>query len=417
MARWDQPAAAHIPLLREAGVTAVLLENADEGFAAACRQAGLKTATASELKLGDWAALAADPAPAAVLTDGLWPGVSRGESQGRDEENAGASRSVWVDSNGYWVACLKTLNPSRPAVLGYRPDEKAGVKPGRVLPFDSLELALVEARVNGGNFVLSVEPGLRKALLAGEEKARQAWAQLGATAGWLEKNSGLFGHPGMPMITALVDGKPETVELVNLMYRHNVSPALAPAANPPDPQPDKLLVLSASSIAAPEPKVRDRILAHALWGATVVVDEPGEKAWWRSASLKPVKEEEDRTFYSLGKGRLLAYKETIVDPGEYALDLVDLISHRRRAVRLWNAPAVIARATVPPGQGKVVVTMINYGMAGRRWEFPMHVFGHYRSGVLLQPGAGPADLKPAKRGLLSELLLPNFRRVGVAVLS
>ena len=42
------------------------------------------------------------------------------------------------------------------------------------------------------------------------------------------------------------------------------------------------------------------------------------------------------------KVRLSRIKRPIADPSEFALDVIDIITHKRRAVRTWNAPAVIA---------------------------------------------------------------------------
>ena len=98
-----------------------------------------------------------DELKSVAYEQGLWPGISRGPSaEGGDAAVAGASQQPWVDANGFRVGWLKALHPRRPAVLAYPADEKAGLKPDRMVPHDTLELALVEAWISGGNYVLSL---------------------------------------------------------------------------------------------------------------------------------------------------------------------------------------------------------------------------------------------------------------------
>ena len=191
--RWNDCDAKLVPLLKEGGITTVLLPSRNEAFETACRKAGLKVQALAEVQFLSFESInSAPPGALVALTNGLWPGVSRGPSQGSDEFTASATEAPWVDANGYLIGILRILYPNRPALLGYLPDDKAGVKPEALLPYDSLELALVEAWVNGGNYLLSLEPRYHARLLSGEAKALDAWRQLGRTAHWLDEHVSLF---------------------------------------------------------------------------------------------------------------------------------------------------------------------------------------------------------------------------------
>jgi hypothetical protein len=353
-----------------------------------------------------------------VLTNGLWPGVSRGPSQGQDEFTAGATEAPWVDANGYWVGTLRALYPNRPALLGYLPDERAGVKPETLLPYDSLELALVEAWVNGGNYILSLEPRYLVRLLRGEAKATNAWRRLGRTAHWLGKHASLFRQATFPAITVLVEPDEGVAEIANLLYRQNASPALASTADPPAPDPLRRLALVAVSIHPPGAEIRRRILSHAEAGTSLIVDAPGENAWWRDPQLKLVRSQEDRDFYSLRRGQIVAYREAISDPGEFAFDVIDVVTQKRRAARLWNAPTVIGLATsCPPGanRGRALLHLINYG-SRLSDEMLAAIQGSYSRASLLRPEAVPLSLPTARRGTTTEVVIPELGRVGVVVL-
>ena len=74
------------------------------------------------------------------------------------DETASASREPWVDANGYQAGYLRALYPDRPPVLAYLPDKLGD----RVVPYDSLELALIEAWVAGGNYIMAMEPPIAR---------------------------------------------------------------------------------------------------------------------------------------------------------------------------------------------------------------------------------------------------------------
>jgi hypothetical protein len=368
------------------------------------REAGFRLVNADELK-------------GVAHEQGLWPGISgEPEFRGRDSVLTAATHQPWVDANGFRVGWLKALHPERPAVLAYEAGEKAGLKPDRMVPNDSVELALVEAWVSGGNYVLSLPQRYRELLLRQDDRALADWKQLARTARWLQANIALFRQPAVPIVTLLVDPTETSAEVANLMYRQNVSPALAAATAPPAPDAERIRVLAAVSVEAPGPAARKTILAHAEAGATVVVDATGEKAWWRDARLKLNRKQDDRDFYTLGRGKVVAYHEQISDVYEFAFDVIDLVGQKARAVRMWNAPAQIGRLTSSPRPRGAVLSVVNYGR-GRRWETLVRVQGVYSRATLLRPDSESKELKVAKRGTTTEIQLPEMGRLGVVVFS
>ncbi len=411
--RWSDPEPRHVALLREGGVTAVIAPP-HQGFEKACVDAGIRSIPAGQVRLLDLRdAGTARAGEVALVKAGLWPGVHR-----PDPTVAGASRSTWMDQNCYLVNWLRALHPRQPTLLGYLPDKSAGVQPDRVFRFDSLELALAEAFVSGGNYAMALEPRLRDALEKGGTDAVDAWRRLGRTAKWLRANAPLFRQPALPLVTLLVDASDTSIEIANLCYRFNVSPALAAADNPPVPDPRNRLVLVAAGIAAPKGDARRRILAHALAGATVVVEGLEANAWWRTAGMQPRHTDPDREFFAAGRGQVVAYKEPVTDPGEFALDLIDIISQKRRAARLWNCDAGVALATLAPRAGEVTgqaaLHIINYGQPV---DFPVlaRIQGAFTRATVVRPEAAPLAVKVARRGSGSEVAVPRLERVATVV--
>ncbi len=411
--RWSDPDPRHVPLLLEGGVSAVIAAP-HEGFEKACRDAGIRVVPEEQVRLLDLSdAGKARPGEITLIKRGLWPGV-----HSPDPSVAGATQSVWMDQNCYLVGYLRTLYPSQPAVLGYLPDKDAGVQPGRAIRFDTLELALTEAWVSGGNYAMALEPRFRDALMQGAADAVAAWRRLGRTAKWLRANTALFRQPALPLVTLLVDSSDSSLEIANLCCRFNVSPALAAAADPPAPDPKRRLVLVAAGIGTPKNDVRRRILAHAVAGAMVVADEPGERAWWRTDGMKPLRSDPDRVFFSVGKGQLVAYKEPVADPGEFAQDLIDIVGQKRRAARLWNCQAGVALATLAPKTGPVTgaaaLHVVNYGQPV---DLPVlaRIQGNFTRATVLCPEAVPLSVKVARRGSASEVAIPRLERVATVV--
>jgi hypothetical protein len=416
--RWKDYDANVIPLLKEGGITTVLVQDRNEAFESACRSAGLKIQAREEIQDLPLEFLKSVPPKALVaLTEGLWPGVGRPGMESDDAFTTGATGRPWVNANAHWFGILRCLYPNRAALLGYLPDEKAGVKPELLVPYDSLELALIEAKANGGNYLLTLEPRYHEKLLGGDAKALEAWRQMGRTVKWLSRNADLFRQPVLPTVTALVEPDQGSAEIVNLLYRQCASPALAKAATPPAPDPQRCRALVAAGIEAPSGEVRRRILSHAVAGASVLVDAPDAKAWWRDPQLKLVRSQEDREFYALGRGQVVAYKEAISDPGEFAYDVIDIVTQKRRAVRLWNAPAVIPLTTSsPPGgnRGRTLVRLVNYGAPTN--SVLLGTYGLYTKATLLRPGADPLQLPTTKVGPTTEVTIPELGRVGVLML-
>jgi len=376
IAHWRAGQPGDVKLLKAAKVDAVWLEASQAEFASACTAAGLTVTDALETVKG-----------------GLWPGIrSAGKRRNADGEVSSASSEPWVDSNGYLVACQRALEPQKPALLGYGFGDAAT----RMVAFETLEIALAEACMMGGNFALQVEDRYLKALRAGDAKALAAWAKLGRTGAWLKQNAGLFGRPALPTITALYDGRAGSRELVNLLFRRNASPMVVAAPPAVSPQ---IKAIVAASITPPSDKEKAAILAHAAAGAILIVD--GD--WWRDPAAKLTKPEEDREFYSLGKGQIVAYRKRIADPSEFALDVIDLVSHRQRPLRLWNAPAIIGTRSAN------VLTLLNYGVSVPE-DIQAHVLGNYAQATLHAPGAAPVALKVAKRAAMTEVFVPKLER-------
>ncbi|MEO8127076.1 MAG: hypothetical protein ABJF23_05895 [Bryobacteraceae bacterium] len=380
--RWSDPDPSHVPLLAAASIDTVLLGAPHGAFETAARAANITAMAESER-------------PPSVA-GGLWPGTRRAPGNDNpDDEVASASREPWIDANGHLVAYERALHPAKDVLLGYRPND-------RIIPFDTLELALAEAWVYGGNFILTLQPRFRSELLAGTPAARAAWDTLGQTVRFLKEQEQILGQPVLPIITAVVEPGAATAEIANLLHRRGASPALVSAQKIPPKPGGEIKALVAAGLK----QVPEAVFAHAAAGGTVIIDSPPP------AAAKRIKQEQDRDFLSLGSGRIVAYHKRITDPSEFALDVIDVINHRQRAVRLWNARSSIPLATTAPGRGELLLHILQYG-SGEPTELQARVQGHFSRAVLLSPGSAPLPLHTARRGSTTEVFLTPKRRLAI----
>jgi len=350
----------------------------------------------------------------AILRHGLWPGVRSGPNvPGRGIEVATASREPWVDGNAYLIGYLRGLFPHRTAILGYRPDPAAGLSSGRAVPYDSLELALVEAYTAGGNVVLTLPEDYRAALIKSDAKALAAWKSFGETARFLKEHADLFGRASRSRVMLLAGTLSESGELLNLMFRRNLFPVVAPAAKLPQLDLGPFRALVAANIAPPPEASQRRILDFVRAGGLLLT--AGRQAWWSSPAATKIRADTDRDVYALGKGQIIAYRAPIADPSEFALDLIDAMGVRTRDLRLWNASSATGLVSQGAGKASAVLRLINYAEP-RQDDFPARVDGLFQKATLLEPGAAPRLLAAAQRGSATEITVDRLGRLAVVLL-
>jgi hypothetical protein len=349
-----------------------------------------------------------------ILTSGLWPGVRAPPNvPGRGIEVASASREPWLDTNPYLIGYLRGMFPERTAVLGYRPDAAAGITGGRAVPNESLEVALVEAFMAGGNFVISVPDDYRMALLSGDKEALIAWKSLGSTARFLQENRDKIQRPNRSRVAAAAGSLAESGEILNLMYRRNMFPVVHPVSDIPVIDPSRFRAFVYANLAAPGPAPLRRIFGYVTAGGLLVVSPRDRETppWWIEEGAEKVRSDADRDHYTLGNGRIVAYHDAVLDPSEFALDVIDLVGVQTRDVRLWNAPTVVGSAVEADRIG-AQIHLVNYDTPIER-GFPARVDGVFRRATVLEPNGQARSLKAVKRGDATEVWVDRIGRLAL----
>src|ERR1035437_10044333 len=269
--RWDSDSDCS-GLLASGGIDAVWFPSHDDRIAEACRAAGADTLDADAIRfVGRDHTGPLPPGDFLAVKAGVWPGARASARNADGSFSGGASQRAWIDANGYLVAWTKALFPGRAPLLAYLPDSDAGIAQGQVIPYDSLELALIDAWAAGGNCLLAPDAAYRNALLGGDPAAAAAWSQLGRSARWLKENQDLLRQPPLSTITVLVERGDTAAEIAALMFRQSGSPELVSTERVPLPDASRRPIVVAAGINPPSPdlgsfcrETRKLLLRHGL---------------------------------------------------------------------------------------------------------------------------------------------------------
>lgn len=390
-----QGAEAALKAAKAQGYDGVFLTK-PEGAAALAKTGAIVWAQLGEKQLG------LDVRPAvAVVKEGLWPGIHP-----VDTTRASGTEKVWVDANLWVYAYLKGIYPQRAAILGYRADKAAGVEEKRSLGFPSLAAALAEARVSGGNVVLAPPENYRRALLGGEARAKTAWEHLAKLAKFLEAQEAAYRAAMLPSVAVLAADLEQAGELLNMAYRNN----LFPVAMPVEGFNGQAYTVVAASGVTPTAGVQAKLKARAAGGSTVAVapGAEGGQIWWKEWMKEKRPARAAFSLYGLGKGHVAAYADPVIDPSEFALDLMEMPGMAVRPLRLWNAGAVLGMVR-QAGAGRWLVTLVNYGSPKRDITM-MRVAGHWAGAVALRPGMEAKPLETRRRGATTEVDVPTIEQ-------
>ena len=325
---------------------------------------------------------------------------------------AGASHGPWVDLNLWLFNYGASVAHGHPVTLAYQPE--MSVRDGRLslLPEGRRALAVAEAAMFGGSWVLSLDDGLRLGLYQQDPKALRDWGTITAYRTFFTQHFRNFGSP-LTNVAVIIDNLGETSEVMNLMARKgiqyralsvddisSVSPAL-----------DNLVVCVNLGVL-PRTELR-RLLEYVKAGGIAVTNPPNLPEGSGMGEDSITRNSEVLTEYSIGAGKWIVYKEAISDPDEFSRDVLKALPFSKRWIRLWNAATVFARTAQVPGSTRRTVQLINYEMKSIE-ELQVQVKGIFRSIRVFSPD-NPETLIPKGLSLnpvikegFTEFLLPRL---------
>jgi hypothetical protein len=205
----------------------------------------------------------------------------------------------------------------------------------------------------------------------------------------------------------------ESGEILNMLYRNNLCPEVFAAARVPALNTSRLAVVAAVNATPSGPSARN---LTAFAGAGGKLFASGEKPWWLGGGARKTRSNDEWDLYAAGQGEVFAYRSTVEDPSEFALDVIDAINRKNLDLRLWTAESVLGTLHRSP-EGKLVLALVNYGSPLDR-DFLVYVRGRFRSAEYLEPGSDEArPLQLTKRPQGVEMNLRHLSRIALIVLT
>lgn len=353
-----------------------------------------------------------DVTPAhAVLQSGIWPGLHH-----LDTATSSASERPWLDANLNLYIYLRAFYPQRPPLLTYRPDKPS-------MQYEAVEIALSEAFASGGNVILFIPDNYRQALLSSNTRAASSWRSLARTAGFVKGHRALIRHGGAARIGVLSASLEQAEEILNLSYRNNLAPQVLPTHRLPPLTPDRFSVVAAANLPVDQ-KLEDQLLAYAAAGGNVLAAPPAEQKsalWWTSSGATKTGSQTACDVYSLGKGKIYGYRESVTDPAEFALDMREVAGLDNPGhtglhgldFRVWNSSTILGAIHRNPGETVLILT--GYG-SDRDYELLVGVRGEFEKATFEDVRGGPKPIALMPREGRVELDLKGLSRVGILVL-
>ncbi len=284
-----------------------------------------------------------------VAAEGVWPGVRVLES---GAALATPSSEPWIDTNTWMVRSLKAWSGTRPVLVSMPDAPKATEQ-------DWLR-AMADVAVAGGRWMVPLAAAGRSKTLADYARFFEQHAE------WLDYPA--FGTLGIIQDS---DGKDVAIsgENLNLIARRGI--------------PYRVIE-------------RTDLGVHALAGLKAVL----------ATDLAPATPAERKIldeFHAAG-GIVIAGDR---DPETLSKEMIDLIGDENVGFKVFNAPSVMAYATVSRDARRMVLHLINYATAPTE-GITVRVRRAFPKAQFLVPGSAPRPLSVEKNGGTTEASIPSF---------
>ena len=435
-ARWGSHDAASLDLIRGTPVNCLLLEQRDwdARFIDAASQSGIATLgvirpgehalesarQAVSLKMtgvaleGDFpssisAAIEATnaqvirlPSRSALSFDsrlpllGTWQGVWPGVQIEKDGVTVSApSGAPWIDTNAGFLRYVRVAANGRPVWIANTPPLETVITADRYLQ------AIADAESTGAHWVIALDDGLTRRLLARDARALDTWQKMtdllrfyaghpewramrpSSTLALLEDvDSGALLAGGiMDMLAA----KHTTVLPVPLRDFSGASLAAATMAVDVDP----------ADLTGAQ---RDALRSWTRAGNTLLTAPPG---WKMPVPGDPM--------------QIALNADQIAKLGDIWHELNSLVGSRNPGGKVFNAPGTISNFVAGPGGRPVVVHLVNYSNYPVE-DVTVRLPGKFSSARLLAPGEATKSLEVFEDNGVTEISIPRLTVAIVVVL-
>lgn len=352
------------PFLEEAGrrglaLVALADSSADQ---AAARAAGFAAVASPEAGAGviPWMPRAKMPrdsaAPVLAVTESVWPSVKGGQEDRAAVREAGPTGVPWVDSNGWFIQMARAIAPGKGVWTVVDPPAKILTLRG-----ESYALAVADAAVYGGRWVIALDDEFAGALAGGDAAAQGDWKKVAAAVRFFAARPQWSAYRTISRFGVVSDFRGDneylSTEALNLIARRHVPYTVLEKSAVRQNSLAGLKTVIYAALEPPEGELRSALTGFAQSGGLLIVPK-------QSAALAsgPGTTESHGRFevHKSGSGRIAVSTEDEIDPFNLAGDAHILLGRRYDLIRVWNPGAANSHYTAPPDGKSGLLQILSY---------------------------------------------------------
>ena len=352
---------------KAAGLAGIVFEGAFEDAAVGPARAALKDSGLAVVDLGYRTNMRLEGTePVLGTMQGVWPGINATED---GTAKAAPSGAPWIDTNSGFLRFVRSISTAR-IWIAYAPPKDT------VIPLARYLQAIGDAAMVGARWVLALDAGFEKRLLAREEAALKDWRRITQLLRFYEEHREWRALPLYGQLALVQD-----VESGGLVSG-GILDMISVKHTPVRPVPSRLLSdqrMEGSRMAVNvDPTLLDEAKKEILrrftrGGGTLLTAPPG----WKFPPQRP--------------GQITLDAEDIEKLDGIWKEVNSMTGRRNLGARLFNVSSILSSLSGPVSGKPLVLHMVNYSDYAVE-NVTAHISGKYTKAVCHEPGVVPRVL-------------------------
>jgi hypothetical protein len=297
--------------------------------------------------------------PIFATAGNVWPGSTlkaTDENMDGDPPVAGPTGNPWVDSNGWLSLLAREMAPKKVLWLEIDLPDAADL-----LPADKYCLAVADSQVYGSRWIVSLDNGMRLALLKKDSSAMKTWTRICDTISFFESHAEWQTYDPMAVLAIVSDfsGQNEytNTELLNLLNRRQIQFLVMNRTHGLSSTNSGLKGILWLDEEVPNVEQLNPLLAFVRQGGMVIAAK-----YWGPKDVMPAHENWlfGYNIYNVGKGKIVVADGGFPDPYQLARDVHLLVSRKNDFVRVYNPGVTKYYSSIDSQRRKQIVQLLNY---------------------------------------------------------
>ena len=290
---------------------------------------------------------------------------------------AGPSAEPWLDSNIWLLRSFRLGAAWRPIWINQQPNRSSQGDYAR---------CIADSAVAGGRWMVALDDDLRAGLFRKDAVALATWRNAGTYLQFAENHAewrsfAPFGNLGIILDTAGKNAD-SSDEYLNLVARRQVPYRVIERSQLNIVPLSSFQAILALDLANPSDVERKVLHDFAEKGGLVIAGPS-----WGDPPTKDAFVE-----ISLGKGRVVVYKDNPPDPESVARDMLDLLDPEIMGLTVFNVPSVLTYASTSDSGKRVLIQLLNYATSPFDSKITIRFNGSFKTAHLYTPEDAPIDL-------------------------